>query len=121
MNSFLPGLYFVCIYMLPPDAKVSSNLSPYIEIKSVICDSVPHMRVNYKIITNTDHSYGYDIFINGMLRVHQPAIPGMQGVRGFLRKVDAKKVASLVIKKVQKGLMPPTIETRELDSLRIKL
>lgn len=120
MKFFLPGLYFVCVYLLPPEAKVSGNLSPYIEIKSVISDSIPPLRVNYKIITNTDHSYGYDIFINGMLRVHQPAIPGMQGARGFLRKADAKKVASLVITKVQKGLMPPTIETRELDSLRIK-
>jgi hypothetical protein len=121
MNFFLAGLYFVCVCMIPPDAKACSNLSPHIETKSVTRDSVPNLRVNYQLITNTDHSYGYDIFINGILRVHQPTIPGMPGVRGFMRKEDAKKVASLVVKKVQNGMMPPTIETRELDSLRIKL
>jgi hypothetical protein len=120
MKIFLPGLYFVCVYLLPAGAKARDNLSPSFELKPVRCDSVPHLRVNYQIITNTDHSYGYDIFINGKLRVHQPAIPGMQGVSGFSRKSDAKKVAGLAVKKVQEGLMPPTIETRELDSLRIK-
>src|SRR5579871_2074096 len=121
MKLFLPGLYFVCVYLLSPGATVSGSLSANLGTKPGICDSVPRLRVDYRIITNTDHSYGYDIFINGMLRVHQPAIPGMQGSRGFQRKGDARKVASLVVKKVQKGLMPPTIETRELDSLRIKL
>lgn len=102
----LPGFYFVCICLLSPCVKVG--------------DSVPQLRVNYRIITNTDRTYGYDIFIDGKLRVHQPAIPGVQGTRGFLRKADAKKVAGLVVKKVQSGLMPPTVEARELDSLRIK-
>lgn len=120
MISFLHGCYFVCVFMLPSGPRATDNRPPYIDIKPVICDSVPVLRVNYKIITNTDHSYGYDIFVNRKLLVHQPIIPGKQGVGGFPRKADAQKVAGLVIKKIQKGLMPPTIETKELDSLRIK-
>ena len=118
--SFLRGFYFVCVFMLPSSSKAAGNMSPYIGIKPAICDSVPHTHVNYKIITNTDRSYGYEIFVNSKLLVHQPVIPGRQGVSGFTRKADAKKVAILVVKKVQKGLIPPTIEIKELDSLRIK-
>jgi len=44
----------------------------------------------------------------------------MPGKKGFQRKADAEKVAKLVIKKIQKGMMPPTVEKKELDSLSIK-
>ena len=122
MKFLVRCLYFVCVYLLSPGARAAGCVPalPHIEVKPVICDSVPHQRVHYQIITNTDHSYGYDVYVNGMLRVHQPSIPGLPGERGFQRKGDAKKVAGLVVKKVEKGMMPPTIERRELDSLQIK-
>jgi hypothetical protein len=120
MNFLLSGFYFFCLYMLPPGIEGTSNPVPYTGIKPAVYDSIPSIRVNYKIITNTDHSYGYDVFINGILRIHQPVIPGMPGKRGFPRRGDAKKVACLAIKKVRNGFMPPTIAKRELDSLRIK-
>jgi len=75
----------------------------------------------YRIIPSEGHTYGYDISINNKLLIHQPNIPGMEGNKGFEKKSDAEKVARLVIKKIQKGIMPPTVEKKELDSLRIKL
>lgn len=107
MNILLPGIYFLCLYVLPPGKTVT--------------DSIPHIRLNYKIVANSDHSYGYDIFVNGTLRIHQPVIPGAMGMKGFHRKADARKVAGLAIKKIQYGFIPPTITPRELDSLKIKL
>ncbi|MEP7109700.1 MAG: DUF4907 domain-containing protein [Ferruginibacter sp.] len=74
----------------------------------------------YRIISSSGDTYGYDILVKGRLLVHQPTIPGMPGNKGFARKSDAEKTARLVIKKIQMGIMPPTIERRELDSLRIK-
>jgi hypothetical protein len=120
MKCFLSGFYFVCLFVpcLQPGAIGAPSL--YIAKNQAISDSVPRMQTNYKVITNKDHSYGYDIYTNGKLRVHQPTVPGRQGLKGFTRKGDAKKVAGLVIKKITQGLMPPTIEAKELDSLKIK-
>ena len=107
--------------MLPADVRASANSIPCADTRSAAFDSVPHMHISYRLITNADHSYGYDVYIDGRLRIHQPVIPGMMGTRGFSRRSDAKKVAGLAIKKLQKGVIPPTIGRRELDSLRIAL
>jgi hypothetical protein len=74
----------------------------------------------YRIIPSADNTYGYEILVNNRLLIRQPTIPGLPGNKGFARKSDAEKVARLVIKKLQKGIMPPTIETKELDNLKIK-
>jgi hypothetical protein len=74
----------------------------------------------YRIIPSEGNTYGYDISINNKLLIHQPNIPGMEGNKGFEKKSDAEKVARLVIKKIQKGIMPPTVEKKELDSLNAK-
>ncbi|WP_431216378.1 DUF4907 domain-containing protein [Puia sp. P3] len=121
-NEFLSHrCLFFFLSMHTPGIGEASNPAPCADNMSAVFDSVAHLRISYKLITNTDHSYGYDVFINGVLKIHQPVIPGMMGTRGFSRKADAKKVASLAIKKIQNGFMPPTIGRRELDSLRIKL
>jgi len=74
----------------------------------------------YRIIPAEGNTYGYEILVKNKLLIHQPNIPGMPGKKGFQRKADAEKVAKLVIKKIQKGMMPPTVEKKELDSLSIK-
>ena len=74
----------------------------------------------YHIIPSEGNTYGYDIFINNKLLIHQPNIPGMGGNKGFVKKSDAEKVAKLVIAKLEKGMMPPAVEKKELDSLKIK-
>lgn len=121
MKLLLPAICFFCFYLLLPAIGLPHTLTPDIDRPPVIGDSIPAMRMDYKIITNSDHSYGYDIFINGKLCIHQPSIPGVMGMKGFTRKADARKVAGLAIKKIKAGLMPPTILVKELDSLRIKV
>lgn len=51
--------------------------------------------------------------------VHQASIPGMSGNKGFATKKDATKVAELVIEKMQKGIMPPTVTKEELQKLKL--
>lgn len=74
----------------------------------------------YRIITAAGNTYGYDILVNSKLLIHQPSIPGIAGSKGFATKAAAEKAARLVIKKLQQGIMPPTITIAELDSLKIK-
>jgi len=73
-----------------------------------------------KILSNTDKSYGYEILKENKVLIHQQNIPGQAGLKGFQKTDDAKKVALLVIEKLSKGIMPPTIEIKELIQLKIK-
>jgi hypothetical protein len=64
--------------------------------------------------------FGYDLLNGGKVTIHQPHIPAVSGTSGFSSKEDAEKVGNLMLLKIQKGIMPPTITVEELDSLGIK-
>lgn len=84
--------------------------------------STEHGRqLSYEIIPAPQNSYGYNIMSGNKKLVHQPNVPGLPGNRGFKNKTDAEKCASLVIKKINNNIMPPTVTRQELDSLHIKL
>lgn len=68
---------------------------------------------------NADGTIGFDILKSGKVFVHQPILPGAPGNRGFSSESDAKKVALLMIHKMNMGILPPTISLQELDSLAI--
>jgi len=65
-----------------------------------------------------DNYWGYDIYKDSNLFIHQPNIPAMEGNRGFSSEQKAISVAQLTIQKLRQGIMPPTIRTEELDSLK---
>ena len=72
----------------------------------------------YKIIPAANGTYGYDIYADGKLRIHQPAIPAVPGNDGFKTKEAAEKVAALAIAKMKKGESLPTISSEELKKLK---
>ncbi|MFN0201569.1 MAG: DUF4907 domain-containing protein [Bacteroidia bacterium] len=78
-------------------------------------------QVYYEIIDSPEQTFGYDIFVQGQKMIHQPYIPGVQGAKGFSTKADAERVAKLVITKIQRGEMPPTVSLEELEKLHIAL
>jgi len=80
----------------------------------------PHSDTTYRIISSIDNTYGYEILANGKTFIRQKNIPGLAGTAGFKRKHDAEKAARLVLKKMNAGIMPPTIDKHELDSMKIK-
>ena len=96
---------FACSFLFAQNSEVKNEIKP--DMYSV------------KIFSNTDNSYGYEILDKGRVLIHQQNIPGQPGVKGFQNKNDAKKVASLVIKKLSQGIMPPTVEKKELIQLKI--
>lgn len=65
-----------------------------------------------------DNYWGYDIYKDSKLFIHQPNIPAMEGNRGFSSEQKAIAVANLTIQKLRQGIMPPTIRIEELDSLK---
>ena len=49
--------------------------------------------------------------------IHQPNIPAIVGEQGFADTLSAAKTAKLVIKKIKKGEMPPTINISDLKKI----
>lgn len=76
-------------------------------------------KLTHKIIDAPGKTYGYDISADGRLMIHQSSIPGMPGNKGFTKKADAEKVAQLVIGKIKKGEMPPTVTVEEMKKLKV--
>ncbi len=79
----------------------------------------PADSLSYTIIPGAGQTFGYDIFLRGKLLVHQPMVPCVQGRKGFVKKEDAQKLALLVIGKIRKNIMPPTVTTDEMKQLGI--
>jgi len=76
-------------------------------------------KLTYKIINAPDHTYCYDVYTDGRLMIHQTSAPGLPGNKGFKTKADAEKVAKLVINKIKKGEMPPTVSVDELKKIKV--
>ena len=76
-------------------------------------------KLTYKIIDAPKHTYCYDVFADGRLMIHQTSAPGLPGNEGFKTKEDAGKLALLVIDKIRKAEMPPTITIEEMKKLNL--
>lgn len=103
---------------LQPAAQPAS--SPYSE-PSGQTPSVADQPLTYKLIETNGKGFGYDIYVNKALYIHQPVIPGVPGNHGFKTRAEAKKVALLVISKIKKGINPPAVTVSELKKLGIDL
>ena len=58
-------------------------------------------------------------YSDGRLMIHQSSVPGLPGNEGLKTKADAEKVAQLVIEKIKKGEMPPTVSIEEMKTLNV--
>lgn len=74
--------------------------------------------LSYKIIKAANSSFCYDIYADGRIMIHQPSIPGMPGNEGFKTQQQAISVAKLVISKIKKGEMPPSVTIEEMKKLK---
>ncbi len=72
-------------------------------------------------IMHDQTGYGYQIFDGQQLIVSQPHIPAIQGLKGFQSQHDAEKVAELMLQKLNKGIVPPTVSIQEMRDLGIVL
>ncbi|MEO6253745.1 MAG: DUF4907 domain-containing protein [Ferruginibacter sp.] len=63
--------------------------------------------------------FGYDIYKDDAVYIHQPHIPAVGGNNGFSTEVNAKKAAGFVVYKIEHNIMPPSVTAAELDSLGV--
>ena len=69
--------------------------------------------------TEVTGGYGYDIYIDGKMYIHQPHIPAIPGNTAFSSEAKAKKAADLMVYKIRHNIMPPALDVKELDSLGV--
>jgi len=81
-------------------------------------EAFKNAKITYQLIPGISSTWGYDILVDNKLTIHQPSIPSLPGNEGFKTKESAEKVAKLVIKKMKKGEMPPSIDEKELKKLK---
>ncbi len=116
MKHFL-SLLFLTVFITAighNSTKQVSTLNNYLEEEIQF-----NIKYTYKIVRSNNNTWCYDIFINNKLFIHQTSIPGLPGNQGFNTKSDAKKVARLVIDKLKKGEIPPSVSLDEMNKLKI--
>jgi hypothetical protein len=106
-----PLVTFLCCCLFSGSLTAQTN-------KTKPSASAPSPTLTYKIINSLNGGFGYDVYSNGKLLVHQLARPALPGNEGFATKTAAEKVARLVVSKIKKGEMPPTVTVEEMKKLK---
>jgi len=111
---------FVAVFMFQLLVSLNFCSAKVLKFHSVyVHQPDPKKTVTYKIITATSNTWGYDIYINGVLSVHQVSRPAVPGNLGFGSSADAEKVAKLIVNKIKHNQMPPTISVDEMKKLKV--
>jgi len=93
-----------------------------IVISVVIAAAIPFVymgRERKKIQCKTFHTsagWGYDILVGNRLLIHQQFVPAIAEKKGFDTEASAKKIARLVIDKLENNKLP-TITHHELTQI----
>jgi hypothetical protein len=91
--------------------------SPGDTLKNIDIRTYPSVGRALERRTNPHNGYGYDIYINGKLYVHQPYMQGGDNNTPFPSEEGAKMTADFLIFKLKKHIIPPTVSQAEVDSL----
>jgi hypothetical protein len=79
----------------------------------------PRATYTYKVTPAAGNNFGYEIWRSGRPMIKQTTIPGVSGNKGFATSSDAVKVAELMIGKLKRGEMPPSVTPEELKTLKV--
>ena len=103
---------------LTATAQTNTAIRPPAPLSAAAVEALRNTNFTYTVISAPNNTWGYNVLREGKLYIHQPSIPGLAGNEGFKTKETAAKVAELVIGKMKKGEMPPTVTEEELKSLK---
>jgi hypothetical protein len=77
--------------------------------------------IKSKAFRNSDSTWGYTIYVNGRIYIHQQVITTLYPTSGFHTEADAVKTSGLVVRKIKNHIAPETVSVKELDSLGIHI
>lgn len=78
------------------------------------------VKFSYTVFELSNETYGYDILANGVIYFHQKNMPGKSQDVGFSTYENAKKVALLVIQKLENPIILPFVSLTEMKLLNIE-
>lgn len=128
---FLVFLLFSCSETPKSDEEID-NLDQEVEeviIEKESIDSLPPSPENgtqtvskkskyrYESFETPNVGWGYSIYEGSKELIRQPHIPAIQGTQGFATKDQADRVAKEVVRKLENGIMPPTLSVDEMRKL----
>ncbi|MES2372169.1 MAG: DUF4907 domain-containing protein [Bacteroidota bacterium] len=77
-------------------------------------------KINISLVTfHAPAGWGYDVYANDSVYIHQEYIPAIEGRKGFHSEEEANTIGRLVISKMKYGKFP-VISLLELDSCEIR-
>jgi hypothetical protein len=120
------ALLFVLAGCSSPESKpesVSSRDSAVApeQISTELPQADSTLSLTVSVYENTNASgWGFDILKDGKPMIHQPHIPAVSGTKGFASRAEAEAAGRLMLDKISKGVMPPTVSVEELDSMGIR-
>ena len=75
------------------------------------------VRISLKTF-QTNLGWGYDIYKDDSIYIHQEFMPAVEGRKGFATEADAEKTGKLALSKMHQQKLP-VILLSDLDSLKI--
>jgi hypothetical protein len=87
--------------------------------KEIFPDTSIRLEIKIYPHDSTLKEWGYDIYANSTLFIHQPYIPAVPGNKGFQSAQQAEIAGKFAAYKIRNNIIPPTISIKELDSLGI--
>ncbi|HNT80379.1 MAG TPA: DUF4907 domain-containing protein [Bacteroidia bacterium] len=103
----------------------TSNTNAFSQTETATTEVNPALSVSSFVFNNDTmpdpsiKGFGFMIHVDEKPYIHQPNIPAVQGIKGFVSESEAQKVAVLMEHKIRNNIMPPSISVSELDSLHI--
>jgi hypothetical protein len=116
---FRSSSLFICVlvFFLPMICLAQEPKTKHTNVEFPKAEEYSSTNLEFKIIDGPNQTFGYDIYSNKKLMVHQPSIPAVNGLNGFTTRMAAESIAKLVIQKIKRGEMPPTVTVEELKRL----
>ena len=115
-NALLMLFLWLAVTILAAQTPAQPDSSP---VKFPDAGAFGNTKLTYKITDAPDHTFCYDVYAGGKLLIQQTSMPAVPGNEGFKTKADAEKVAKLVVDKIKKGEMPPTVSIDEMKKLKV--
>ena len=119
MRKISPILFLIFLLLVSASAMAQQKQAPKSEVQFPAVAQFANTQLTYKIIPAANTTFCYDVLASGKILIHQPSKPGLPGNEGFKTKADAEKVAKLIITKIKKGEMPPSVTPEELKKLNV--
>lgn len=118
LSMFILGFMCACSSEKKTDVVTETKIT---ETESIVSQTPSTYKFVTYLCDSTNYllGFGYNIVLDDHVFIHQPSIPSIQGNKGFATKEQAERVAQLVIYKLTHNMMPPSVTSKELDSLGI--